>query len=105
MDLSDRMKLYESLSSQTLMPNLPVLVRIDGKAFHTWTRGLAKPYSEPLQNLFDDVTGFLVSATNAVIGYTQSDEISLILWNYGKPDSQVMFDGRVEKLNSVLASM
>ena len=100
------MKMYEAITAgQMLIPNLPVMVRIDGKAFHTWTRGLERPYSEPLQNLFDDVTGYLVSATNAVIGYTQSDEISLILWNYEKPDSQIMFDGNVAKLTSVLASM
>lgn len=106
MDLSDRMKLYEQIGAgQSLIPNLPVLVRIDGKAFHTWTRGLERPYSAALQNLFDDVTGYLVSATNAVIGYTQSDEISLILWNHAKPESQIMFDGRVAKLTSVLASM
>lgn len=106
MNLSDRMKLYEQIGAgHSLIPNLPTLVRIDGKAFHTWTRGLARPYSEPLQKLFDDVTGYLVSATNAVIGYTQSDEITLILWNYAKPESQIMFDGRVAKLTSVLASM
>lgn len=106
MDLSDRMKLYEHIGAgATLIPNLPALVRIDGKAFHTWTRGLERPYSEPLQNLFNDVTGYLVSATNAVIGYTQSDEITLILWNYARPESQIMFDGRVAKLTSVLASM
>ncbi len=106
MEIGDRMKLYEGITAaQVLIPNLPVIVRIDGKSFHTWTRGLERPYSEPLQNLFDDVTSYLVSASNAVIGYTQSDEISLILWNYEKPDSQIMFDGNVAKLTSVLASM
>lgn len=98
--------MYEGITAaRMLIPNLPVMVRIDGKSFHTWTRGLERPYSEPLQNLFDDVTGYLVSASNAVIGYTQSDEISLVLWNYEKPDSQIMFDGNVAKLTSVLASM
>lgn len=88
------MKLYENVIAGTiLIPNLPVMVRIDGKAFHSWTRGMQRPYDEGLQNLFDETTKFLVSQTNAVIGYTQSDEITLILYNYGIPDSQIMFDG------------
>jgi tRNA(His) 5'-end guanylyltransferase len=98
--------MYEAITAdQVLIPNLPVMVRIDGKAFHTWTRGLERPFSTPLQNLFDDVTIYLVSASNAVVGYTQSDEITLVLWNYNEPDSQILFNGRVSKLNSVLASM
>jgi tRNA(His) guanylyltransferase len=106
MELSDRMKLYENIGAgQTLIPNLPVCIRIDGKAFHGWTRGLNRPYDERVQALFDEVASFLVEATDAVIGYTQSDEITLILYNEGVPDSQVYFDGRQAKLTSVLASM
>lgn len=106
MDLSDRMKLYENIGAgQTLLPNLPICVRIDGKAFHSWTRGLARPYDERIQLLFDETTKFLVEETDAAIGYTQSDEITLILYNGAKPDSQVFFDGRQSKLTSVLASM
>jgi tRNA(His) guanylyltransferase len=106
MDLADRMKLYENIGAgQRLIPNLPVCVRLDGKAFHSWTRGLRRPYDERLQTLFDETTKFLVEAGDAVIGYTQSDEITLILYNDGQLDSQIFFDGRVSKLTSVLASM
>ena len=106
MELSDRMKLYEEIGAgQRLIPNLPVCIRLDGKAFHSWTRGLRRPYDERLQTLFDATTKFLVEASDAVIGYTQSDEITLILHNGGQADSQVFFDGRVPKLTSVLASM
>jgi tRNA(His) guanylyltransferase len=106
MDLADRMKLYEEIGAgQRLIPNLPVCVRIDGKAFHSWTRGLKRPYDERLQTLFDETTKYLVEVSAAVIGYTQSDEITLILYKGGKPDSQIFFDGRVSKLTSVLASM
>jgi tRNA(His) guanylyltransferase len=106
MELADRMKLYEQIGAgQRLMPNLPVCIRLDGKAFHQWTRGLRRPYDDRLHTLFDDTTKFLVEASDAVVGYTQSDEITLILYNGGKPDSQVFFDGRVSKLTSVLASM
>src|ERR1051326_5167129 len=106
MDLSDRMKVYENIvSGQMLLPNLPIMVRIDGKAFHTWTRGCQRPYDTGVMNLFDETTKYLVEATDAAIGYTQSDEITLVLWNGGKIESKVLFDGRVSKLTSVLASM
>ena len=68
-------------------------------------RGLRRPHDERLHTLFDDTTKFLVEASNAVIGYTQSDEITLILSNDGKPESQILFDSRVSKLTSVLASI
>ena len=106
MDLADRMKCYEMIGAgQRLMPNLPVCLRLDGKAFHRWTRGLRRPYDERLHMLFDETTKFLVEASDAVIGYTQSDEITLILYNGGQPDAQILFNGRVSKLTSVLASM
>jgi hypothetical protein len=54
MDLADRMKLHEDIGAgQRLIPNLPVCIRIDGKAFHSWTRGLRRPYDERLHTLFD----------------------------------------------------
>jgi tRNA(His) 5'-end guanylyltransferase len=106
MDLSDRMKLYENIGAgQRLLPHIPVCIRLDGKAFHQWTRGLRHPYDERLHTLFDETAKFLVDASDAVIGYTQSDEITLILYNGSQPDSQIFFDGRVSKLTSVLASM
>jgi tRNA(His) guanylyltransferase len=106
MELADRMKLYESIGAgQRLIPNLPACIRLDGKALHQWTRGLRRPYDDRLHTLFDETAKFLVEACDAVIGYTQSDEITLVLYNGGKPDSQVFFDGRVSKLTSMLASM
>jgi tRNA(His) guanylyltransferase len=106
MKLADRMKGYEQIGAgQVLIPNLPVLARLDGKAFHSWTRGLNRPYDERLQTLFDETTRFLVEESNAVVGYTQSDEITLVLSNGGRPESQIFFDGRAAKLTSVLASM
>jgi tRNA(His) guanylyltransferase len=105
MDLSDRIKQYESVYDTVLEHDLPVIVRLDGKNFHTWTKGCKRPFDLNIQNIFDDVTKYLIKQTNAVVGYTQSDEITLILYNYGRPESQIIFDGRVNKLNSVLASM
>ena len=100
--LGNRQKSYEELStSRQLMPNCPIYARIDGRAFHTFCRGLRKPYSKAFIQAMQDTCKYLVKETTAVLGYVQSDEISL-----GWTDSQhCPFDGRVQKLESVLASM
>lgn len=98
------MKMYEGLSNSVLLPGVPIVVRLDGKCFSSWTRGLNRPYDIRLITLMRDVTMYLMNETNATIGYTQSDEISLVLYN---PDhrSDVLFGGRSQKIISVLASM
>ena len=100
--LGNRLKQYEALStSRQLMPNTPVYARIDGRAFHTFCRGLTKPYSKAFIQVMQKTCKYLVTETTAVLGYVQSDEISL-----GWTDTQhCPFDGRVQKLESVLASM
>ena len=105
MNLSDRMKMYESVESRRrLMPLLPICIRVDGKNFHSYTRNLARPYDERLSNLMVAVTKSLVSQTNAKVGYTQSDEINLVLYS-DRSDSQVFFDGKIQKIVSVISSM
>ncbi len=103
-DLGDQQKAFEKASETHLMRGLPVLARIDGRAFHTWTRGLEKPFDPRLQDAMDQTVKYLIEETQPLIGYTQSDEISL-LWHYSNPESRVMFDGKVRKLCSVLASL
>ena len=104
-NLGDRMKVYEMAEAgRCLMPRLPILVRLDGKAFHTFTRGLARPYDARLSELMVGTTKFLVEQTNALIGYTQSDEISLCMYS-DSPNSEVYLGGRIQKLCSVLPSM
>lgn len=100
--LGDRMKSYEELStSRQLMPNCPVYARIDGRAFHTLCKGLKKPYSMAFIQTMQEVCKYLVGETGAVLGYVQSDEISLGWLDYSKAP----FEGRIQKLESVLASM
>lgn len=100
--LGNRMKAYEELStSRQLMPNCPVYARIDGRAFHTLCKGLKKPYSEAFIQTMQEVCKYLVDETGAVLGYVQSDEISLGWKDYSKAP----FEGRIQKLESVLASM
>jgi len=105
MDLSDRMKLLEGqMASARCMPLLPICARLDGKSFHTWTQDLARPFDKRLHDLFVKTTMFLVEETCARVGYTQSDEITLV-WYSNDIESQVFFDGKVHKMVSVLASM
>jgi tRNA(His) 5'-end guanylyltransferase len=86
------------------MPLLPVLARLDGRAFHAFVRGLNRPFDERLSRLMIETTQFLVRETTAVVGYTQSDEITLA-WVPAEFDSQVFFDGRVQKMTSTLAAL
>lgn len=100
--LGDRMKMYEGLETERfLMPGLPTLVRLDGCHFHTYTRGFQKPYDARMVNAMIKTAKFLVNKTNAVVGYTQSDEITLLL-----PDDRTyIYEGKIFKLISTLASM
>ena len=100
--LGNRMKSYEYLStSRQLMPNCPVYARIDGRAFHTFCHGLEKPYSKAFIEAMQEICIYLVKNTTVALGYVQSDEISL-----GWTDTvHCPFDGRIQKLESNLASM
>lgn len=104
-DLGDRMKMYEMAEAgRKCMPLLPIVARIDGRSFSKFTHGLERPYDRRLSDLMIDTVKFLVRETNAACGYTQSDEITLA-WYTPTFDSQIIFDGRISKLVSVLASL
>lgn len=102
--MGDRMKAYEGCESgRRFMPLLPVVARLDGKRFSAFTRGLARPYDPRLTELMVETTKYLVSNTVALVGYTQSDEITLV-WYSPRSDGEIYFDGRVQKMTSVLAA-
>lgn len=104
-DFGDRMKRYEAAEAgRRAMQLLPICVRIDGKCFSSWTRGLDRPFDSRFSAVMVATTGELVKESGARIGYTQSDEISLVLAadEYG---SEILFDGKLQKLVSVLASI
>lgn len=100
--LGDRMKGYESNSR--FMRHLPIIARIDGKCFSKFTKGLSRPYDEGLVMLMQRVTMHLIKETNARIGYTQSDEITLVIHS-DDPYAELPFGGKVQKMTSILASI
>ncbi len=103
-DFGDRMKRYEGRESdRTFMPFLPTLARLDGRSFHTFCRGLEKPYDENFHSLMVEVTRFLMQEAVPLAGYTQSDEISLV-WT-STAESQAFFNGRAQKMTSILAAL
>ena len=106
-DLGKRMKTYyEAIPKTSLMRRTPVAIRIDGKAFHTFTRGFEKPFDTFLVNGMQQTTKKLCeNIQNCVFGYTQSDEITLILVDYKDINTAAWFDYEVQKLCSISASM
>ena len=106
-ELGKRMKeYYEQVPKYRLMRRTPVAIRIDGKAFHTFTRGFQKPFDEVLINSMQETMKYLCeNIQGCVLGYTQSDEITLILVDYKKLNSSAWFDYEVQKMCSIAASM
>ena len=103
--MGDRQKLFEGLeANRKLLPTAPTLVRLDGRAFHTFCRGLAKPFDVRLSRAMVETAKYLVEKTQACVAYTQSDEISLAFPNRDLA-SPLLFDGRAQKLCSILAAM
>lgn len=103
--LSDRMKEYEDVSNIRLTKRTPVIVRIDGKAFHTYTRGLDKPFDDELSDAMQFVCEKLVKEVQGCkLAYTQSDEISLLITDWDKLTTDSYFDYRLQKIASVVAS-
>lgn len=106
-DLGIRMKTYyEGIPKTKLMRRTPVAIRLDGKAFHTFTRGFEKPFDEVLGVTMRETMKYLCeNIQGCVLGYTQSDEITLILCDYQKLDTAAWFDYEVQKMCSIAASM
>ena len=104
--LGDRMKGYENVNRNYLTRRVPVIIRIDGKAFHTFTRGFKKPFDEILVKSMQETMKYLCeNIQGCVLGYTQSDEITLVLIDYKRLDSCAWFDYNIQKMASIAASM
>jgi tRNA(His) 5'-end guanylyltransferase len=104
-DFGNRMKAYEAIeTARKLDPMLPIYARIDGRSFSRFTRGMDRPFDARMTEAMIETTKHLVHETHARIGYTQSDEISMV-WLADSLESDVLFSGKVQKMVSVLASM
>jgi tRNA(His) 5'-end guanylyltransferase len=106
-NLGTRMKeYYEAIPKHRLMRRTPVAIRIDGRAFHTFTRGFQKPFDEVLGNAMARTMEYLCqNIQGAKLGYTQSDEITILLTDYDTLETDAWFDYEVQKICSVAASM
>lgn len=93
--------LEKNFSNDIMIPTLPVIIRLDGNNFHNWTVGLERPFDKGLIQLMTETCKYLVHETNAVVGYTQSDEITLILYSDDRKSS-IYNDGKKQKILSKL---
>lgn len=104
------MKAYEARETErTFFPMLPIYARLDGRGFSKFTRGMHRPYDERMSMAMIDTAKHLVKETGALMGYTQSDEISLVwmvpVYDEKGHEKGTFFEGKVQKLVSVCASL
>lgn len=104
--IGDRMKNYEAVPQIKLTPRMPMIIRVDGRAFHTYTRGFNKPWDDCLTNTMNDVAHALMKEVQgAKLAYVQSDEVSVLTTDYEMHETQAWFDKKVQKVCSVAASV
>ncbi len=104
--LGDRMKMYEGRPRLSLIPKTPVIMRLDGKAFHTLTRNLDRPWDQRFASCMWATAQYLAEhVSGCQLVYTQSDEISLLLTDYETIHTQPWFDYDLQKMVSVTAAM
>lgn len=105
-DFDKRMKKYEFVTRTHLTPRTPVICRIDGRAFHTFTRGFQRPFDDILAKSMQETMKYLCEhIQGCVLGYTQSDEITLVLVDYKSLETTPWFDYNIQKCASIAASM
>ena len=105
--LGDRIKAYEKTYKHYLNPRSITIIRIDGKSFSKWTSQqlFEKPFDYIITDAFNNLTEYLVNKIQGCkLGYTQSDEITLILTDYDTLDTDSWFSGNIQKIVSVVAS-
>jgi tRNA(His) 5'-end guanylyltransferase len=105
--LGDRMKsYYEDRYRIKLTRRTPVIMRLDGKAFHTYTRKMDKPFSIPVHDcMISTSEGLLSGIQGARLVYTQSDEITIFIEDYDKLETDAWFDYNIQKMTSISAAL
>lgn len=104
--LGDRMKCYEQASSYHLPRRLPVIIRVDGRAFHTWTKWAHKPFDDFLRHgMVSVATALCDQIDGARFAFVQSDEVSVLVCNDTTINTQPWFDNDLSKMCSISASI
>lgn len=105
--LGDRMKeFYENRTRNFLPRRTYTIIRVDGKAFHSYTRGLIRPFDEKLINDMDETACYMCkNIQGAKFAFVQSDEISILLTDFEGLTTDAWFDGNIQKMVSVSASL
>lgn len=104
--LGDRMKAYEKNTQNTLIRRLPAVIRLDGRAFHTFTKNYERPFCSKFSFAMRMATlELLQDISTAVMAYVQSDEISVLLCDFKNLESQQWFGGNIQKIVSVSSSV
>lgn len=105
-NLDDRMKRYEQSVGSILVPRLPAILRIDGRAFHSFTKGMKRPYDANFHKWMQSMAVHLCqNISTAALAYGQSDELSILLIDYNELETQQWFGGTVQKVVSVASSI
>jgi len=106
-NLEDKCRYYQSLTNYKLTPNCCILVHIDGKNFSKLVKNnFKKPFDNDFINMMNETAKFLCNNVQGCkLAYVQSDEISLLITDYDTPDTDILFGGRLCKIQSILASM
>lgn len=104
--LGDRMKNYENVNRTYLVNNVPVIIRLDGAHFHSFTRGCSKPFDINIIKSMEETGKYLIeNIQGCKIAYIQSDEINLFLSDYDNIETQGWFNYNVNKMVSISAAM
>lgn len=105
-NLGDRMKGYENITRNYLIKRVPVIIRLDGKSFSKYTRGMKKPFDGVLMETMQETAKYLCeNIQGCKLAYTQSDEITLLLTDYEKLNTESFFGYNIQKIVSISASM
>ena len=105
-DLANRMKEYEKRNQYYLQKRTPVAIRVDGRSFHTFTKGFQRPFDDVLIKTMQETAKYMCeNIQGAKLAYIQSDEITIILTDYDTLETDCWFNYRTDKLCSIAASM
>ena len=105
-DLANRMKEYEKRNQYYLQKRTPVAIRVDGRSFHTFTKGFQRPFDDVLIKTMQETAKYMCeNIQGAKFAYVQSDEITIILTDYDTLETDCWFNYRTDKLCSIAASM